>query len=139
MWGHTVTIPTDLNGRKLFRPGALTIFSVAIMLLFFALVNLCLILPVLPMPVKYIRFPLMGIALMFLLRAVGDFNYLGFTKRFNKTLFAKLDYALISPLCLILGISHLIVAFCSELMPESPDRRSLEYSLLLTRQKSAKL
>ena len=41
---------------------------------------------------------------IFLLRAVGDFNYVGFFKKVKETEFAKADSKLFSPLCLGIGI-----------------------------------
>jgi hypothetical protein len=43
------------------------------------------------------------LAILFLLRAIGDFRYVGFFKRVRDSRFAKLDTAVYSPLCLILA------------------------------------
>lgn len=40
---------------------------------------------------------------VFLLRAVGDFRYVGFFKRIRDSRFARLDTRLYSPLCLLLA------------------------------------
>ncbi len=40
-----------------------------------------------------------GIALLFALRAVGEFNYIGFFKRVRDSRFARFDTLLYSPLC----------------------------------------
>jgi len=40
---------------------------------------------------------------LFLLRAVGDFRYVGFFKRVRATRFARLDTLIYSPLCLLLA------------------------------------
>lgn len=44
------------------------------------------------------------IPIVFLLRAIGEFKYVGFFKRIKNTEFAKADSKWFSPLCLIIGI-----------------------------------
>jgi len=44
------------------------------------------------------------IAVIFVLRAFGNFTYLGFTKSFKKGTFAKLDTYLYSPVCLMIAV-----------------------------------
>jgi hypothetical protein len=39
----------------------------------------------------------------FLLRAIGDFHYVGFFKRQRESRFAKLDTLVYSPICLLLA------------------------------------
>ncbi|WP_171650260.1 DUF3995 domain-containing protein [Paenibacillus foliorum] len=43
-------------------------------------------------------------AAAFLLRAIGDFRYLGFFKRVKSTRFAAMDTQLYSPLCLLMAV-----------------------------------
>lgn len=43
------------------------------------------------------------IAVIFVLRAFGNFTYVGFTKSFKKGTFAKLDTYFYSPLCLVIA------------------------------------
>jgi hypothetical protein len=50
------------------------------------------------------------IGLGFVLRAVGDFNYIGFFKRRRSTAFAHSDNLYYSPLCLVLGTAGLWAA-----------------------------
>ena len=49
------------------------------------------------------------IPILFLLRAVGEFKYVGFFKSIKKTNFGKLDTNFFSPLCLIIGILGMII------------------------------
>jgi hypothetical protein len=49
------------------------------------------------------------LSVVFLLRAVGDFKWVGFSKRKKGTLFAKWDILLFSPLCLFIGICLMII------------------------------
>ncbi|MEP2773613.1 MAG: DUF3995 domain-containing protein [Fulvivirga sp.] len=49
------------------------------------------------------------IPLIFLLRAIGDFKYVGFFKSITSTDFAWLDTIFYSPLCLILAVAGLVL------------------------------
>ena len=49
--------------------------------------------------------------LVLLLRAIGDFNLVGFFKRIRGSAFARMDTWFYSPLCVLLGIGLLNVAF----------------------------
>ena len=49
------------------------------------------------------------IPILFLLRAIGEFKYLGFFKSVRKTNFGKLDTFFFSPLCLLIGILGIII------------------------------
>ena len=49
------------------------------------------------------------IAIIFILRAIGDFKYLGFFKKINHSDFAKSDTKLFSPLCLTIGILAILI------------------------------
>ncbi len=46
---------------------------------------------------------------IFILRAIGDFNYVGFFKKIKNTEFAKADSKLFSPLCLSIGIIGILI------------------------------
>ncbi|WP_239616424.1 DUF3995 domain-containing protein [Cohnella mopanensis] len=46
---------------------------------------------------------------VFILRTVGDFRWIGFSKKQKGTLFAKWDTLLYSPLCLFIGICLIFV------------------------------
>ena len=48
-----------------------------------------------------------GVPLIFLLRAVGDFQYVGFFKKNKDTAFAKADSKYFVPLCLAIGVMGL--------------------------------
>lgn len=53
----------------------------------------------------------MIIGIVFLLRAIGDFKYVGFFKKENLGKFAQRDTQFYSPLCLYLGTSLLYLIF----------------------------
>ncbi|RCW77156.1 DUF3995 domain-containing protein [Saliterribacillus persicus] len=46
--------------------------------------------------------------LIFFMRAIGDFKYMGFFKKVNKTTFSTYDTRIYSPLCLFLGFIFLV-------------------------------
>jgi hypothetical protein len=46
---------------------------------------------------------------IFILRAIGEFNYVGFFKKIINTKFAKADSKLFSPLCLVIGIIGILI------------------------------
>lgn len=51
------------------------------------------------------------IGIIFLFRAIGDFKYVGFFKSIKNTKFAKWDYRLYAPLCLVISILTFLVLF----------------------------
>jgi hypothetical protein len=61
-------------------------------------------------PTGAFRLGAAGAGLVLVGRAIGDGRYVGFTKRVRNTPFARLDSALLSPLCLALGAAGVAVA-----------------------------
>lgn len=51
------------------------------------------------------------ISVLFLLRAIGDFRYVGFFKRITDTNFAHWDTILFSPLCLVIAILAFLISY----------------------------
>ena len=106
-WAIAVVIPTNTNGRKLFNPGSLGTFIVALGLLLFMMLDLTYSgFIASDFSHDLIRHGIMGIGVIFLLRAVGNFNSVGFTKRRKQSVFAKMDTRFYSPLCLFIAMSH---------------------------------
>lgn len=105
--GMDTTIPTDGNGRKLFRPGKGITLVVAFGLFVFGLCNMAFAGWLrIGFSQVYICYGILLIAIIFLLRAIGDFRYIGLTKRHKQSPFARWDTRLYTPLCLGLAISH---------------------------------
>ena len=52
-----------------------------------------------------------AMGILFIVRAIGDFKYVGFFKSIKETPFAKMDTKYYSPLCAILGIFILLGEF----------------------------
>jgi hypothetical protein len=87
--GKSATVPTS-HGRAVLHPGPFLTILVALGL--FAMAALV-----------FARLGLWLIASIFLIRAMGDFRYVGFFKRVRDSRFAKLDTRLYSPLCVFLA------------------------------------
>lgn len=51
------------------------------------------------------------LAIVFFIRSIGDFKYVGFFKNVSGTDFAKYDNKYFSPLCLVMGILILITIY----------------------------
>ena len=52
-----------------------------------------------------------GLGAVFLARSVGDFRLVGFFKRVQGSRFARLDTWVYAPLCLLLGLATVFVAY----------------------------
>lgn len=101
----------ETDGRPLFRPRRIDCFAVAMALAVACFLVLAVrgLVPS-PLPAALTRLGATGVGAAFLLRAVGEFRYVGFFKRVRGTPFARWDTALFSPLCLALGLAGLWVA-----------------------------
>lgn len=112
-WGSQQTLPQHLHdGVPLFVPGVVACFSVAFGLLAMAGVTLCeigFIQIILPDVIN--EYGLWIIGSIFLLRAIGDFKYVGFFKSIRDTEFGRLDTQFYSLLCLYLGITSFLIKF----------------------------
>ena len=63
------------------------------------------------LPHRIFRWGTWAIALVFFLRAIGEFRLVGFFKRVSDTPFAHWDTWLFSPLCLFIAVVALILAY----------------------------
>lgn len=109
--GSNGSIPTLNDGTPVYKPGIVGTFAVAAALGSFAFIiigNLDLYDEYIP-PVL-IRYTTICIGVLFLLRAMGDFKYMGFFKKTKGTLFSKNDSRYYTPLCLFIGISCIAIA-----------------------------
>jgi len=62
-----------------------------------------------PIPIWVTNYGYWVIPSIFILRAIGEFNYVGFFKKQNNTEFAKADSKLFTPLCLAIGIIGILI------------------------------
>lgn len=95
-YGVRSAIPSIPGGQALFEPGPWGTTLVALLLLAGAAIALG------PLPFQAIL--LRGMGILFLLRAVGEFRYVGIFKRVRNTQFAYWDTRLFSPLCVLLSL-----------------------------------
>ncbi len=111
--GTSAAIP-ESDGKPLFVPSRLACFAVAFALATAAcLVLWCGGVATSPLPPALARVGCAGVGAVFVLRAIGDFRFVGFFKRVRGTRFAYWDTRLFSPLCLALGAGALRVALAS--------------------------
>ena len=109
--GSAASIPTKENNKPVLKPRAIDCFFVAIVLLsfgIFVLIKGGIIL--FALPVWLLNYGLLFTAAIFLLRAVGEFRYVGFFRKIKTTKFGQLDTKYYSPLCLIIGVLSILLA-----------------------------
>jgi hypothetical protein len=111
--GETGAVPS-VDGKPLFVPSTQATLLVGIVLTSFAgLVAATAGFVDVGLPAVVLAWLSYGLALGLLARAVGDFRYVGFSKRVRGTPFARLDTWIYSPLCLLLAIGVASVALGS--------------------------
>ena len=97
-WGAAKAIPKMPGSEQpLFIPGPASTLVVTGLLFLAAAISANLILS------DYRRWLMLAMALVFALRAIGEFNYIGFFKRIRNTEFAYWDTRLYSPLCVAMS------------------------------------
>src|ERR1700748_980990 len=104
-WGISVSVPTNKQNERVLNPGPLACFTVGFALLamgVFILTEAKII--IIPLWNWLDDFGLCAIAAIFLIRAIGEFNYVGFFKRIKGTNFADADTRYLSPLCIIISL-----------------------------------
>ena len=109
--GLLAAIP-EVDGKPAFQPSVLATLVVAIGLALCAVVIASTAgILTLPLPRTVSVWLTRALALVLLLRAIGDFRLVGFLKRIRHTRFARLDSAVYSPLCLVLAVGSAAVSF----------------------------
>ena len=108
------------NGPKAFRPGR---FATGIVALIFGCVAFFYLYKIgwltsldILIPDWLSRYGLWSLAGVFLLRAIGEFRYVGFFKRVKNSRFAELDTKFYSPLCLLLSVNSFLLTY----LPQKP-------------------
>jgi hypothetical protein len=108
--GKENAIPVNINNEKIMNPTIISTLFVGIILLLFGLMNIIktkIIDVALPEIIE--NYCLWVIAILFLLRAIGEFKYIGFFKKIKNTKFSIMDTKVYSPLCLFIGISEVLI------------------------------
>jgi Protein of unknown function (DUF3995) len=109
--GGGAAIPS-MAGEKIFTPSALASTTVGILLLLamYAFIGRVGYLTF-GFPAWLFRLGTAIIAVLFLLRAIGEFRYVGFFKSIRDSEFAVWDNYLFSPLCLFIAASAFLVSY----------------------------
>ncbi len=107
--GYLAVIP-ETGNKPAFTPGPGITWVVAIVLFGFGAVAFWST-GILYPPNRISSWFCYGLAFLFLGRAIGDFRLVGFFKKVKSTRFAKHDYLLYSPLCLLLSLAYLYLGF----------------------------
>lgn len=109
LWYANV-LPTNSMGSKRINPSVMTTLIVAFGLLLLAFITIgnsgTLVKHI---NRKYFGYGALLISVIFFLRAIGDFKFVGFFKTVNKTRFAVNDTRFFSPLCVFIAIISLLI------------------------------
>lgn len=112
-WGAKVVVPVKKGGQEaVFIPKKVGTMLVAVLLLIAAF--LLFVQGIYRQTVQAFTFFTVGCtvcAVIFLIRAIGDFKYVGFFKKIKHSQFARNDTWFYSPLCLLIAIVYLFVLF----------------------------
>jgi hypothetical protein len=111
--GMATAVPTKVpGGERLFEPSCIGTLFVGLGLFLFAVITLAnLGFMEAYISMGYIQIATIVVGCIFILRAIGDFKYIGFSKKIKGTAFAENDSRLFSPLCLFLGLASLLIVF----------------------------
>lgn len=109
-WGLSNVIPTKNKQQVLPAIPKMATLSVALILMFFGLMYLKKSgLIHLEYPIALPNYIYWIIPALFILRAIGDFKYVGFFKKIKDTKFAIADSKLFSPLRLVIGLFGVLI------------------------------
>jgi Protein of unknown function (DUF3995) len=109
-WGASASIPTKEDGEKVMNPKPFDCFVIAIGLSAFGVLMLVKAqLVSLVLPSVIFDYGVRLVIFVFLLRAIGEFRYVGFFKKIKNTPFGQLDTKYYSPLCLLIAIMGILL------------------------------
>jgi len=103
-FGLDKALPTDTEGNRLLNPSTLMTYVVGFILLGFSYVSYKFQIGETSLWITRIGW---GLAILFLLRVVGDFNMVGLFKKVKNTEFSKYDTWVYVPLCLLISANFL--------------------------------
>ena len=113
-WGLENVIPSKDSQTSSFSIPKFATLMVGLVLILFGFLYLIKSnLIIVQLPNWMMAYGFWFISLIFILRAIGDFKYVGFFKKIKNTKFAMADSKIFSPLCLGIGIIGLLIAFAS--------------------------
>jgi len=103
--GLDKALPTDKTGKRILNPGKVETLIVGIGLLLFAFFYILKTgIIEIQVPSFLLRYGGWGISAIFILRAIGDFKYVGFFKKIKHTEFGIFDTKYFSLLSLLIGL-----------------------------------
>ncbi|MEG3659340.1 DUF3995 domain-containing protein [Arenibacter palladensis] len=109
-FGFSESLPTKESGERVLNPKKIDSAIVGIGLTIFGIFYILKSgLMEYNIPAWIMKYGSWIIPIIFLLRAIGEFRYVGFFKSIKKTEFGKWDTKLFSPLCLAIGILGIII------------------------------
>ena len=98
-FGVNAVIP-EIEGKTVFNPPFLATIGVSVSMLIAAWISWA---PNENTDNNILIYGNLGIGIVFLIRAIGDFKYVGFSKKVKGSVFAKNDTHYYSPLCLVIS------------------------------------
>ena len=104
-FGLDQALPTNEKGERLLNPSKFATVVVALILFAFAWVSYSLDIDSHASWVDTLGWVL---ALLFFLRAIGDFNMVGIFKKIKQTEFAKYDSLIYIPLCFMISLGFVL-------------------------------
>lgn len=108
--GGNVVLPEIKKDNKIFKPSPIATFIVALVFIAFGILPLIKTgLISYSLPVFIDDYGILGLGVIFCLRGVGDFKYLGVFKTVKGTNFSKYDTKYFSPLAFIMGIFFFLI------------------------------
>ncbi len=110
-WAFSKVLPTTIAGEPLLAPTVMDSIIVGLALLIFSIFY-CIksTIIAIKLPNWLTTILSWGVPLIFSIRAIGDFKYIGFFKEIDTTTFGQLDTSFFSPLCLFIAVTGFIVA-----------------------------
>ncbi len=111
-WASDVVVPTKPTGEKLFNTSASSCVVVGgglWLMSFVHVANAGLIFD--SNDLIIIRYATLAMGIIFFIRFMGDFKWVGVFKKVKDTSFAKNDTLYYAPLCLFLSISSFVLFF----------------------------
>ena len=105
-YGLDKALPTNSQGDRLLNPSRFMTYIMGFILLGFTYVGYKLYLNETSLWIVRAGW---GLAILFFLRAVGDFNVVGIFKKVRDTEFAKYDTWVYVPLCVLISFNFLVL------------------------------
>ncbi len=108
-FGSKSVIP-EIEGKATFNPPFLATIFVALAMLVCSFLSIIALRPIYKgtfpifMSSKIEIYAQLALGIIFMLRAIGDFKYAGFSKKVKGTNFAKNDTRYYSPLCVLISV-----------------------------------